>query len=167
MLVQTLLGLLVGAILARLLPPSNFGLLALVIMVIGFAEFFASLGMRPAIARLPKITDSIIKQAHTLALIMGTVFCLVIWLVAPHIAAFFDEPTSEALIKATLVGVWLTSASAASRGLMMRKFEFKWLSATDICAYIIGYATTGISLAVLGFGVWSLVLAHVGSMVIT
>ncbi|MGB0665011.1 MAG: lipopolysaccharide biosynthesis protein [Pontibacterium sp.] len=167
MLVQTLLGLVVGAILARLLAPSDFGLLAIVMIIIGFAELFASLGMRPAVARLPEINERIIKQANTLSVLMGTGFCAIVWFAAPAVANFFNEPNSTALIQVTVVGVWLTAISAASRGLLMRQFEFEWLSKVDMAAYLIGYAAVGITLALLDFGVWALVLAHLGSMVVT
>ena len=167
MLAQTLLGLFVGAILARLLEPSDFGLLAIVLIIIGFAELFASLGMRPAVARMPEINDAVIKQANTLSLLMGTSLCAGIWFVAPYIAAFFNEPSSTALVQVTAIGVWFTAISAASRGLLMRRFEFKWLSKVDMVAYLFGYAAVGITLALTGFGVWSLVLAHLGSMLVT
>ena len=167
MLVQTLLGLVVGAILARLLAPSDFGLLAIVMIIIGFAELFASLGMRPAVARLPEITDRIVRQANTLSVLMGTSFCALVWLTAPWVAGFFGEPSSAILIQVTAIGVWFTAISAASRGLLMRRFEFKWLSKVDMLAYIIGYAAVGITLALLDFGVWALVLSHLGSMLVT
>ncbi|MGB0732800.1 MAG: lipopolysaccharide biosynthesis protein [Pontibacterium sp.] len=167
MIAQTFLGLAVGAVLARLLDPSDFGLLAIVLIIIGFAELFASLGMRPAIARLPDVDDDVFKQANTLSFLMGTGLCVIIWFVAPLIADFFNEPKSTILIQVTTLGVWLTALTAASRGLLMRRFEFKWLSQIDMLAYVIGYAAVGITLALLGYGVWALVLAHVGSMVVT
>lgn len=88
---QTALGLVVGVVLARLLPPANFGLLAIALVFIGFAELVSDLGMKSAIIRLKVIEDSDIRIATTLSLLMGSLLVVLVWAIAQAVADFFNS----------------------------------------------------------------------------
>ncbi len=164
---QTSLGLVVGVILARLLPPSDFGLLAVAMVFISFAELVSDLGMGSSIIRLKEIEEAHIRIATTFSLVMGSLLVVLIWSIAETAADFFGRPQVADMLRVLSVGLWFTSLSAVSRGLLLRRLDFKYLVRVDISAYLLGYAGVAVSLALAGFGVWSLVLGSTASALVT
>ncbi len=158
---QTFLSLGVGIMLARLLPPADFGLLALAMVFVGFAELVVALGMGPALVRLPTLTAAHLQVASTLALAIGTVFALALGLGAPLLAQGFAAPAISPMLQVLALGLWLTALAAVSRGQLLRALDFKTLYRIDLIAYLGGYAGVSVTLALLGHGVWSLVLGTV------
>ncbi len=164
---QTLLGFGVVVVLARLLPPADFGLLAIAMVFIGFAELVAALGMGPAIIQLKQLQESHLQVATTLSVLMGTTLLVLFWLTADVIAGFFGDLRIADVLRVLSVGLWFSAFAAVSRGLLMRRLDFKSLFKVDVTAYILGYAGVGIVLAVLGYGVWSLVMGTVASLLLS
>lgn len=164
---QTVLGLVVGIVLARLLPPADFGLLAIAMVFIGFAELVADLGMKSAIIRLKVLQDSDIRIASTLSLLMGSLLVLLFWAIAQAAADFFAKPQVADMLRVLSIGLWFAALSAVSRGLLMRRLDFKYLFRVDMAAYLLGYAGVSVGLAVAGLGVWSLVIGSVASMLLS
>ena len=163
---QTSLGLVVGIVLARLLPPSDFGLLAIALVFIGFAELVSDLGMKSAIIRLQVMQDSDIRIATTLSLLMGSLLVVLVWAIAQAAADFFAQPQVAEILRVLAIGLWFLALSAISRGLLMRRLDFKYLYRVDTAAHLMGSGVS-ISLAVAGFGVWSLVIGSVASMLLS
>lgn len=164
---QTLLGFGVVIVLARLLPPADFGLLAIAMVFIGFAELVAALGMGPAIIQFKQLQESHLQVATTLSVLMGTALLVLFWLTADVIAGFFGDQRIADVLRALSIGLWFSALAAVSRGLLMRRLDFKSLFRVDITAYVFGYAGVGIVLAVLGYGVWSLVMGTVTSLLLS
>lgn len=163
---QTLLSLGAGIILARLLPPADFGVLAIAMVFIGFAELIASAGMGPAVVQQKNLTEVHLRVATTLALICGGVLAGGLFLAAPLIGRFFGDPRLTAILPFLSIGLACVAIASVSRGLLIRRMDFRRLFVIDVGAYLIGYAGVAIGLALLGFGVWSLVLGSVVSLVL-
>jgi len=155
----------VNAVLARLLAPSDFGLLTAVMIFIGFADLVASLGMGPAIVERQNLTELHLRVALTLSLIVGTLLLAALLLLAPLLARSLDEPEITAPVQVLAIGLWFTALAAPSRGRLTRAMDFKRLLWIDLGSYALGYAGIGISLALLGFGAWSLVFGSLVSLV--
>lgn len=154
---QTFLSLGAGIILARLLPPADFGLLAIAMVFIGFAELIASIGMGPAIVQRPTLNDRVLVVANTLSLIAGGLLFALCWLLAPWLGRFFADPRVTDILHVLSVPLWASALAAVSRSLLIRQMNFRRLFAIDLAAYLVGYAAVSITLALLGYGVWSLV----------
>lgn len=154
---QTLLSLGAGIILARLLPPSDFGLLALAMVFIGFAELIASIGMGPAIVQRAQLDEQVLVVANTLSLIAGGLLFALCWLLAPALSQFFGDPRVADILRVLSIPLWASALAAVSRSLLIRQMNFRRLFAIDLAAYLLGHAAVSISLALLGHGVWSLV----------
>ena len=164
--VNTLLNLAITAVLARLLPPEDFGLLALALVFVGIGEMLSSLGMGSAIIQRKVLTRDHLRVAFTLSLGMGTVLMAIFVGASGPIAGFFHEPELRPILVVLGVGLWMVSASSVSRSILMRDLDFKRLFVVDLCAYLAGFAVVSITLALLGVGVWSLVLGHLSSFAI-
>lgn len=163
---QTLASLGTGIVLARLLQPEDFGLLAVAMIFIGVADLVASVGMEPAVVQRKELTDQHLRVATTLSLISGSILTLIFWALAHPISLFFNEPRLEAIVPVLAVGLGFSATFASSRGLLIRQMDFRRLFLIDLVAYLVGYAGVAIGMALLGFGVWSLVIGTVVSLVI-
>ncbi len=167
MSVQTLLALGVGVVLARLLPPADFGLLAIAMVFIGLAELVASLGMGASIIQVKQLEESHLRVATTLSVLTGTMLLAVFWLTAEAVAGFFGDPRIAGVLRVLSVGLWFSAFASVSRSRLMRRLDFHSLFKVDIASYVLGYAGVGIVLALLGYGVWALVLGTVCSLVLS
>ncbi len=163
---QTAISLATGIVLARLLQPEDFGLLALAMVFIGVADLIAAAGMEPAVIQRRDLTETHLRVATTLSLLSGTLLALLFWALAQPISAFFGEPRVAAIIPVLACGLALTAATATSRGLLIRRMEFRILLAIDLVAYLVGSTGVSIGMALLGYGVWSLVVGTVVTLVI-
>lgn len=159
-IVQSVFSLLVMAILARLLPPEDFGLLALALVFIGFAELLSSLGMGPAVIQRKDVSKADIQVAQSLSILVGAGLTLICILCATPISLWYDNPDVE-LVLVVLAFSLLTSAlGAVGRSMLIRDLAFKQLFFIDLIAYVIGYPIVAVTLALKGYGIWSLVWGH-------
>lgn len=159
---QSGLGIFVGIILARLLSPEDFGVVAIAMVFIGFSDMVASVGLAVTIVQRKDLSDLHIRVGFTLGLIIATCFMALFWVFADVAAAFFNEPRVTELIQVLAFGAWVSTASSVHRGLLMRHMNFKKLAQIDFVGYALGTALVSCVLAFMGYGVWSLVI---GTMV--
>jgi len=155
--IQTVLGLGVGILLARMLPPEDFGLLASAMIFIGLAETIGSLGMGSAVIQRPNLTEAQRRIAATLSLLMGLVLTLLVVALAPLLALAFDNTQVTLVVRVMAISLFLSALSAVSRGLLMRRLDFKLLFFIELVSYVSGYAGLSLLLVFNDFGVWSLV----------
>lgn len=147
------------AILARLLTPSDFGLMGLALIVVSFSDIFTDLGFGPAITQKKELSETDIYTGFTFSIIFGFLLFVLLWILSPIIASFFKSKELIPILRAISVVLLITSAKTTLLGIMYRNLQFKKLSLIQITSYFLGYGLVGIILAILGFGVWSLVIA--------
>lgn len=156
---QTGIGFGVGIFLARTLEIKDFGLMAIAMSVIGLAELISSLGVEASLIQRPTLTRKHLEVAFTLSLLMATLLLLLFWLAGPGMARFFDQPALAQMLPVLGIGQWFATVAMVPRAALRRRFDFKLLSKIELGAYLVGYATLSVLLVLLGFGVWSLVIA--------
>jgi O-antigen/teichoic acid export membrane protein len=93
------LGLLSTFVLARLLSPGDFGLVAMAMLVVGLVEVFSHAGQELALIRLEHPTNADFDSAWTLGLLVGLAVALVLWAVAPLAGLYFHEARAASLIR--------------------------------------------------------------------
>lgn len=150
----------VGVVLARLLPPKDFGLLGLALVVIGFGNLFVNLGLGPALVQRKDLTDRHIRTAFTISMIAGGVLAGITYALAPWISEFFKDPRLELVTQALSVNFLLSGIQVTGQALLQRDLDFRrlfWIAVWNQTAH----GMTTISLAFAGFGVWSLVLGQI------
>lgn len=163
---QALLSLLVTIVLARLISPSEFGVVGAALIVVGFSQNFSKIGIGPAIVQRLELTDTHVHVGFTLSVILGSLTAVIIYAFAPVIAQFFRMPTLLSVIQVLAVLFPITAVSAVPEALMQRGMKFKSLSAIMVASYAFGYGFIGISLAYMGKGVWALVYAQLGQALV-
>jgi len=163
---QALLQLLVLVLLARLLPPASFGIVQAALLVIGFSSIFSQLGVGPAVVQRPGLNSAQIRTGFTLSWLFGAAMTLLTWLLAPVMARFFHMEELNAVVR-VMSGVFLIQgASVVAESLVQRELRFRLLAITEIVAFTGGFGVVGVAMALLGFGLWSLVGANLTQAVL-
>jgi len=163
-------GPVVFTVLAVLLQPSEFGLAAIALLLVSFAQIIVEEGAGPGLV-LSRLAASppAANAAFWLNLVLGCVLYGLIVLSAPLAAAFFHEPALTGILRVLGLQIILVSLTSVQRVVLEQSFEFKrllhsrWIS---VC----GGGVVSIALARQGYGVWALVigaLATAGMNVIT
>jgi PST family polysaccharide transporter len=161
---KAFLQLLILFILARLLTPSDFGLLSTALTVVGFSETFSMLGIGPAIIQRPKLEESHLRTGFTVSLILGLSLMAIISFLSPSISGFFRMPDIEPVLIVISFAFPLRAVSIIAESLLARELRFRWISVAQVASYAFGYGAIGISMAWLGLGVWALVSAHLAQL---
>lgn len=149
--------LIVKLILARLLLPSDFGLIAIGLLAVNTGMLFGGLGFRSAL--IYKKDDEEFKSANTAFIILpviGALFFLIIYSSAPYIATYFKDPSIEPIVKVLAFILIISPLAAVPSTLLEKELEFKKKVLPGALPTLL-YAVVAISMALKGYGVWSLV----------
>ncbi|MEU5532149.1 lipopolysaccharide biosynthesis protein [Streptomyces sp. NPDC020362] len=152
-----------AAAMARLLTPKDFGLMALAHLVLRFAHNFAQGGLRSAVVQRPSLTDRDVRVVFTLGLTVGTCSFTTVWFIAPYGTELVGGPTElTGMIRASALILLFMALGAPATGLLGRGMRYRAVAFTDFFSFAVGYCAVGISSALLGAGVWSLVYGTLG-----
>lgn len=160
---RALLRLFVIAVLARLLAPSDFGLISAAGVLTAFADLFSTSGVAMSLVQRRQLTPVHVSTAYTANLITGIATAAIAFLLSAQIAALFRMPELKSIVQVTALLFPMNAVSAVSQKLMERKLNFGRIAVADSTAYVLGYAAVAIGLALAGAGVWSLVFAALGT----
>jgi O-antigen/teichoic acid export membrane protein len=143
-------------VLARLLTPTDFGLVAMVTAITGFGQAFADLGLSEATIQQPEISHDQVSTLFWINVAIGLALTSITAALAPALAWFYREPR---LIHITLL-VSLTFLIGGLRvqhdALLRRQMRFSSLAIRDIAAYVVA-VPIAILLALHGYGYWGIV----------
>ena len=151
------------ATVSRLLDPAAFGLMALANLVVLFIQYFARMGLASALVQKPDLSEEEIRAASTAGIAVGLACLVLIWILAPALAALFRAPDLPPVLRGLGVSFVFMGWSMTGLGLLRRQLRFRTLSMISVGTYVFGYLVVGVGLALLGAGVWSLVAASVAS----
>ena len=146
----------IGIILARLLSPSDFGLIGMLAIFISVSNVFIEGGLAKALIQRSNCKDIDFSTAFVSNVGMSLVIYVVMFLLAPWIADFYDEPILKDLTRILSLNFILGSFNIVQRAKMMAKMDFKSLAQINVISVIIS-GSVSIAMAYYGFGVWSLV----------
>jgi PST family polysaccharide transporter len=154
---RTALQLVSTVILARLLVPADFGLVAMVTAIVGVAELVREFGLSGAIVRLREIDEAMWAALYRFSFLLGLATMALTAAVAPLIAALYDEPRLIALTFALAPIVLLNSIAMPLQARLQRELRFGLIALSDALSMAVGVVGAVVA-AALGAGVWSLVL---------
>ena len=153
-------------VVARILSPSDFGLMAMVMAVLGFAQIFTDVGIGAAVIHRQNNSPRQLASLYWLNVFAGaTVFLLTI-AATPLVVSFFDEPRLEVLLPCTALLFLITPFGQLFQLLLQKELKFKSLARVEFLSAIAG-AVIAIGCALEGFGVYSLVFGQLGVACIT
>jgi len=153
-------------ILARLLSPTEFGLFGAAMVVIGISELFSMMGISHTIIQSKKINQEHISTSMVTSLFFGLAFTFLVWLSAPLISNFLSISGLVNILRVLSLVFVLDGMKIVANALMIRELKFRLLAKIRTISYFFGYGVLSILFAILGFGVWSLVIGHIGNTII-
>jgi O-antigen/teichoic acid export membrane protein len=144
-------------VLARLLLPADYGLVAMTVAFTGFLGLFRDAGLSMAAVQRATITAAQTSTLFWVNLAVGILLAAICAAIAPALALFYHEPRLVWITVVSGVGYLFNGASAQHRAMMQRNMRFVALSVIDTLALILSIAV-GIGSAFAGAGYWALVL---------
>jgi O-antigen/teichoic acid export membrane protein len=143
-------------VLARLLTPSAYGTVTMVLSVVGIATVFGDLGLSMAAMQAQSLSD---QQRSNLLWInagLGLLLGGAVFLAAPLVADFYGRPELQQVCAVLSVIFFLYALTPQLRAELASRLRFKILAAADVVAQVVGFGTA-VLLALLNFGYWALV----------
>jgi PST family polysaccharide transporter len=143
-------------VLAQLLLPKHFGLIAMAFIAMSFINRLQDQGFASAIIQRDQLEREHLDTGFWTVLGLGFALSIVGWFVAPLLAWFFGEPQLTDVFRVMVLAVPLSSANNIPDALLRRQMRFKVLSARSLFAQLVA-GIVAIGLALDGWGVWALV----------
>ena len=156
------IGFVIGVILARILSPSDYGLLAMIAVFNAIAYAFLDSGFGNALIRKPDLTENDNSTAFFFNIGASVVVYGIIWLIAPLVAQFYDKPILAQLLRAEGILLIISAFKIVQNTQLSRALNFKAKAIINVSSHIVAGAIA-IVVAYRGFGVWSLVIQHVAT----
>ena len=161
---RTLVQMLSTIVLARLLDPADFGLVAMVMAIVGVADLVRDFGMTGAILQAKKLSDRLWSSLLWFSVALGGALMLIVAAAAPLIAALYGEQRLVVLTLAIAPTLLVNGLAMPMQAKVQRDLRFGTLANIDVIAMVVGVAGS-IGAALVGWGVWSLVvLAGLGQV---
>ncbi len=159
--VKVMSQLIIGVILARLLGPEPFGLYGVTLLVTGVGGIVVEMGLGSALVQKKVITKQDIRAVFTQLMLTGLVVASLIMLGAKWLAELFNDERLESVLIGGAFFLIFHSLGIVSTSLLSRNFELKSVQVGLVVSYLIGFLGIGVTMALLGFGIWSLIAAYV------
>ena len=150
------LQLAVFTVIANLLLPEEFGLVALAMVFVMLAQLFVDQGMGDALVQRGQVGREHLDTAFWAAMLLGSLLAVAGMLLAGVIGGLLNEPGLTPLLQVLSLTFVLTAASTVPMAMLRRELRFRSLALRTLFS-IAGGGVVGITLAVMGFGPWALV----------
>ena len=152
------------AILARLLTPGDFGVVAVATVVITFLTVIQGLGLTSALIQRRGDIERASNTVFTLNLLLGVALTAGVFAIAPWIADYFHEPDATSLLRVLGLTFGLEALGSVHLIRVQRDLEFGRAFVPDVGRSVLkGFVSIG--LAVAGMGAWSLILGQLAGVV--
>ncbi len=163
---EVVVSILIGATLARLLTPKEFGIVAIVGVFISFFNLLSSFGIGAAIIQNKSLTDDDISSIFSFSIVFGLVLAGIFFFLAPVISSFYNEPVLTNLSRLMALSLIFNSLKIVPYAMNARKLRFKELGIISVVVYAIS-GILAIILASLGFSYYALIINSIISGLLT
>lgn len=155
--------LLATAILARLLTPREFGIVAVATLVVSFLAVVQGLGLGSALIQRRGNIDRASNVVFTLNLMLGVVLTIAVFIAAPSVAGYFHEPGAVPLLRALGLTFVVEALGSIHLVRLQRDLRFRRMFIPDAGRSIVKGAVS-VGFAAAGMGAWSLVLGQLAGV---
>ena len=156
------IGFVISIILARLLTPKEFGLIGMIYIFIGIGNTLLNAGMGSSLIRSKEeeLDEADYSTVFYFNLVVSLVIYGAIFLLAPYIALFYKQPLLTSLVRWLSLILIINAFALIQQTRLTKLMDFKTQAKVAIPALIIG-GIIGVSMAYMGYGVWSLIAFNV------
>lgn len=147
-------------ILARLLLPEDFGIIGMAVIFTGLVQTINELGLSASIIQRKNITENHLSTSFWISLGLGIILCITTVTISPYIADFFKNELVGPVVSVLSIGFISGAAGVVHKSLLLKNIDFKKIAIVEIIASVMSGAVS-VTMALLGFSVWSLVFGTV------
>ncbi len=155
-----LIGFVVSVILARLLLPEEFGLIGMIAVFVAIGNTLLHSGLTKSLIRGEDLDNEDYSTVFYFNLVISVFVYVIIFFLSPLIAEFFEQSILIELLRIYSISFIISAFSAVQLARLTKFMDFKTQTIIAIPSAIVG-GVIGISMALLGFGVWSLVWSSI------
>lgn len=162
-------GLLVQLILARILFPSDYGLVGMATVSIAFINVFNDLGMNAALVqkKVNKLSPAHFDTVFWTGVFWSVLLYVIIFFIgAPLTSTFYNEPELKKIIPVISLSLLISPINSVHKAKLVKSLEFKKLAIISNISSIIS-GIVGLVLAYIGFGVWALIFNSIAGALIS
>ena len=155
----------VSIILARLLVPADYGLIAIINVFINIANVFIQTGFSSAVIQQKNLTETDKSTMFFSSAVLGFVLYGLLYAAAPAIAGFYNEQILVNMLRVQSLSVLVGSFSSVHQALITRELKFKKSFIASLIA-VVAQGATGMVLAFKGYGAWALIYSSLVNVTI-
>ena len=150
----------ISIVIARLLSPHDYGLMAMVAIFISISQAFIDSGLSSAIVRKTDRTQKDLSTAFYTNVIIGLFCYIILFFTAPLIADFYEEKDLISIVRVMGIIFFLFSFSNIQQAVLTIKLDFKTKTKISLLSVLLS-GTLGVIIAYKGLGVWALIIQQV------
>ena len=159
------ISLLVTAILARLLSPNDFGIIAIATVIMTFFNMIGEIGIAPAIIQYKNLNSNDISNIFSLTVYIGLSLSILFYLVSPYIAAFYESEVLVNILRCLSINLFFVTINIVPNALFYKEKRFKLISIrTFLIQFFVGIIA--VIAALNDFEIYSLLIAPILSSII-
>ena len=162
---QQLMSVAVTVVLARLLEPAEFGLVAIAQSGVAAVSVFANVGLGAALVRRSLLSDVLVSTVCWLSLALGILLSAAAYALAPLMAGALGQPAAADLLRLLSPVIALQVVAAVPRALLQREVRLHLVYALEVVAFVV-YAAAQVLLAFAGFGARSVIVGQLAMAVV-
>lgn len=152
-----IINLIVQIVLARLIAPSEFGSLAVLIVFVNIANIFIQKGLSSSIVRKKEADDLDYDTALWASILISAVIYVVMFIAAPYISKIYGSAVLTIGLRVFSIQLFFGSLYCIQNAILVREMQFKRIFIRGIVSSI-GAGSVGIGMAYLGYGLWALIV---------
>lgn len=157
---STLVSIIISMILARLLTPDEYGVVAIAYVIIAFLQIFCTMGIGPAIIQRNDLEKDDINNIFTFSLILGFVLALILYLSSGLIADYYENEALINVCHILSIVLFFSAANMVPNALMAKHKRFKEIAQRTLILQLIS-SVLAIIAAYKGAGVYALLISPV------
>jgi len=154
--------LLIYVILARLLVPEDFGIVALVTAFVAVSDLLVNSGLGTALVQSKKVDETDYSSVFYVSFFLSCVLYIILFITAPLIAKFYDKPIIVGVLRMYAISIIFFAINGVQKSILLREMKFKKIFLVSTIPVLIS-GVISIVMAILGFGVYALVFNSVAS----
>lgn len=147
-------------VIARLVMPSDYGLIAMMTIFLSIAQTFVDSGLGQALIHKEDCSDVDYSTAFYLNITIAAIAYGLLFVASPHVAVFYSQPELEIILRFSSLNIVINSFGLVQKAKLTRSVDFKTQAKASLGAVIMS-GVLGVYLAYTGYGVWSLVFQSI------
>lgn len=160
-----IVSLVVAGILARLIEPEEFGIVAIATVIISFFSIFSDLGIAPAIIQNKELSQKDLSNIFTFTIWLGISISILFFLCSWPISHFYKNGTLLTICQLLSLNLFFASANIIPNALLFKEKEFKFIAYRSLTIQISG-GVMAITAALLGAGLYALIINPILSSIL-